>query len=198
MAFVACVLMIACEDDDVHYPAYVTDLIEAYTNSDGMVSNIRLDNGRTFRVSQSIKANAADSTLRCLSTYVENGEDVRLYSITHIFSAHPVKWTEVKERHDDPVKFVSAWRSDRYVNLRIGVMTTKQSGHSFAFCEDSVTTDHDGKTKAYITLLHRQPDDDAESFTEEHFLSIPRAHYEECDSFVVSMTTYDGKITIVK
>ena len=191
-------LTVSCSDDESALLPYVTALVEANTDATGAINTIRTDEGTTFSVSQQISTSVADTTWRCLATYVASHDAMTLYSVKAVFSAHPKQASAFKVQPRDPMKFISAWRTDRYINLRIGLLTTGIGDHAFAFCLDSIGTTITGKTMAYITLFHQRPSDDAESYTDERFFSIPRAHYQACDSFAVTIPTYDGNITIVR
>lgn len=186
-------LMVSCSDDESSLPSYVTDLVEANTDATGVINTIRTDDGTIYHVGQQISTSVADTTWRCLATYTVDNDAMTLYSVKAIFSALPKEASEFKSLPRDPVKFISAWRTDRYINLRLGIMTTDGGGHAFGFCEDSIAVSSNGIRTAYLTLLHKRPDQDAESYTDEQFLSIPLAHYTECDSFEINITTYEGE-----
>ena len=70
-------LMLLClcgcsKEEDDSMPAYKIDLVEANTDHDGNVSVIRFDNGKTYTVDQTIAAETADTTYRCMCTYMIN------------------------------------------------------------------------------------------------------------------------------
>lgn len=189
-------LSTACEkDDDTRVPAYLTELVEANTGHDGNVTTLTLDNGQTYPVSKSIKASVADTTYRCYATYMLQDDEITIYGLKHIFSAMPRRAELFKSRPSDPVKFISCWRSSRYLNVKIGIMTTGNGTHQFAFSEDSIVTNPQGQQNIYATLLHLRPETDAESFTEEMFLSMPIYCYDNPDTIFITMPTYEGMVT---
>lgn len=188
----------ACSDNDNALPAYTTCLVEANANANSIISSIRTDDGTIYSIDNVISANKADTTYRCLATYVPTATGIQVYSLKAIYSAHPLPASKFRSLPHDPVKFISAWRTDRYINLRISLLTTGLGNHAFAFCADSIGTSATNKQTAYISLLHQRPPEDAESYSEEQFLSIPRAGYQSCDSFAITIHTYDGDITIEK
>ncbi len=194
VAFCLCAV-IACDDDEAEQPSYITSLVEAYTDGSGNVRSILTDEGNRYAVEQDISTGKSDTIFRCLSTYVLAESGVTLYSLEPVFSAHPRPATEFHSLPCDPVKFISSWTSDRYVNMRIGVLVTDKHNHAFGFAEDSVAAKN-GKRTAFFTLLHQRQDNDAESYTEDMFLSMPRANYQDCDSFVIKINTYDGVTTV--
>ncbi len=188
-------IAIACDDEETEQPSYITNLVEAYTDGSGNIRSIRTDDGTRYTVEQNINTGKADTVFRCLSTYVTTESAAQLYSLEPVFSAHPRPAAEFHSLPHDPVKFISSWASDHYINIRIGILATDGSNHAYGFAEDDVTTVN-GKRTAWFTLLHQRQNNDAESYTEELFLSMPRANYLDCDSFVINIHTYDGLKTI--
>ena len=192
-----CLFFVSCSSDDAQVPSYYVNLVEADTNQDTLVTVIRMDNGTTYNVTQSIKAATPDTTYRCMCTYAVEDEQLTVYSLSHIFSARPYKAADLDTLITDPVKFISSWRSGGYLNMQRGVMTTDADYHKFAFCEDSIGDKGTYKI-AYFTLLHQRPKKDAESYTDNMFLSIPISSYTDCDSFALSVQTYEGLRQVVR
>ena len=78
------------------------------------------------------------------------------------------------------------------------VLTTGKGMHSFAFCEEGFADSADGKKIVNVSVLHERPQGDAESYTQDAYLSIPIGGYAgECDSVAVSIPTYQGVKTFV-
>ena len=178
-------------DDEETMPAYKIDLVEANTDHDGKVVSVRFDNGATYTVAQEISAEKADTTYRCMCTYaIDANQKLSVYGLSHIFSARPRSRADFKTVAYDPVNLTSCWKSGGYLNLRIGLLTTDEGSHRFGFCEDSVVTRNDCR-KVFFTLLHGRPEEDAESYTKDVFLSIPISDYH-CDSVCLRVQTYDG------
>ena len=179
------------KDEDDTVPAYKIDLVEANTNHDGSVASIRFDDGVTYTIDQQITAETADTTYRCMCTYaIDANQKLSVYGLSHVFSANPRPRAEFKTGAYDPVNLTSCWKSGGYLNLWIGLLTTDVGSHRFGFCEDSVVN-RDGYQKVYFTLMHGRPQEDAESYTKDLFLSIPLKQYT-CDSVCIRVQTYDG------
>lgn len=196
-AIVCCLLTVvcSCSDDEDDTPAYIVELVEAYSDGNKSITGVRLDNGQTYDLSQSIAAGKANSTYRCLCTYRNDGNGIYIYSLQPVFAQSPHPLTSYIAFPMEPVKFYSCWRTDRYLNLRVGVLTTGNGIHTFGFSVDSTYTVGD-KRVACFSLLHKRPDNDDESYTEETFLSMPTAGYEDFDTLVIHVPTYDGTIEI--
>ena len=188
---------VACEDDDEkdgNYPSLYTDMLCVSTAADGTLTTAILDNGEHYDVSaQGLASSTSDATLRCLASYTLNNGSLKLRSIARVFSDDPYpveSFFGSVVRYDpsllprDPVKLISMWKSGGYINLHLGVLTTGQGTHSYAFCRDE-----DG---AY-SLLHLRPQGDAESYTEHLYMSMPIPEGMEHLSF--SVYTYDGVYT---
>ncbi len=188
-------LLLSCSDD-TPYPSLTYDFVEAVVGSDSCVSHIRTDQGNSFAIGQQIMTNTADSTMRCVASYVVSPDSTTatVYGIEHIHSQHPIPVEEFNEQPKAPVKLQSWWQSGNYINLIIGVLTTGHGNHAFTFCEDTYTSNPDGTTTVNISLLHKRPENDAESYTEKVYLSIPIERYRSnADSISVSVITYEGK-----
>ena len=198
---VACVVcLVACSDDhDGDYvPSYITDFLVASTGADGKVVSVRLDDGTIYNVaSQQMDLANKDTMLRCLATYTyDRGKDLKLYSLIPVRTSKPYPATSIyviiegKPYWDvsllprDPMKVISMWKSGGYLNLHLGLMTTGNGAHQYAFCEDS-----DG----HYSLLHSRPLNDGSAYTEDVYLSMPIP--EGKDSFTFTVKTYDGDYT---
>ena len=185
----------ACSDDkggDV--PPYITDLLTVSTNAEGTVASVLLDNGKTYNiVSQGISSDLPDTLLRCQGIYtLENGK-MTVYSLLLVFSdeaipAESFVFVKDGERYEgpeylprDPVKLISMWKSGGYINMHVGVLTTGNGQHRYAFCQDSV---------GHYSLVHLRPEGDAESYTEQVYLSMPLPQGDEVETFTVY--TYNG------
>ena len=70
------------------------------------------------------------------------------------------------------------WESSRYINAHIGFKTTDKGAHIFSFCEDEIVTSSDGTKTAYVSLYHKRPADDPESYTKHTYISFPKYYYE--------------------
>lgn len=185
-------LVVSCNDDDDVVPAYVVELGEAYSDSSKHITSIRMDNGKTYAVDQTIAASSADKTYRCLCTYaLDDDGGIDIYSLQQVFAQSPHPLASFIAFPMEPVKFYSCWKSDRYLNLKVGVMTSGVGVHTFGFSIDSVYTSGN-KQVACFSLFHQRPDEDAESYTEETFLSMPTEDFADFDTLVISVPTYDG------
>lgn len=191
----------SCEEDDgTKAPSLITDFVEAHTSSEGRISRITTDAGTNFAVTQDIRTEVGDTTYRCICTYTreENpkGTHATIYSISHIYSQPPRPASEFKEKPNDPVKVTSVWKTGKYVNIILGVMTTGQGHHEYAYSEDSTTTNSEGTSTTHISLVHKRPAEDAESYTQTVYLSIPVTQYYKNGSNVsISIPTYEGQKT---
>ena len=174
---------IGCSDDDVQsYPSLHTELAEVYTGADKNVTSIKLDDGRVYMADRQIRSGVADTTYRCLCSYTLddewNPESFRLYNVTTVFSSYPRARSSYKEYFNEPVKVFSMWESSRYINAHIGFKTTDKGAHIFSFCEDEIVTSSDGTKTAYVSLYHKRPADDPESYTKHTYISFPKYYYE--------------------
>lgn len=192
-------VLAACSDDDdrTSYPSVITELVEIHIGSDTLVSEILTDNGTVFTTSQRITAPKPDTLYRCISVYTRGADNhIDLYQLELVPSALPRTPDRFKQHPMEPVKLISTWNSSRYLNISCGILTTGMGTHSIAFCEDSITTKN-GLQTVHIRLLHNRPENDAESYTQKTFISMPAFTYAgKADSIALTLNTYDGLRTL--
>ena len=180
-----------CDDDSDgdYYPSLLTDFVTAETDNNGNVSEVTFDDGAMYNVTkQSISSEMPDTILRCLAIYTKEDGVCDFYQLKLVFSDEALPADKFKERVTDPVKMVSQWKGRGYVNMHLGVMTTGNGEHGYGFCIDSVVS----KT-TYVSLLHKRPEGDAESYTQVVYMSLPLTM--ETDSVCLSVNTYDGIVS---
>ncbi len=190
-------VLFSCSDDegDKKYPDLHTELVEAYTDAAKKVSSIRLDNGTTYGLSRSISTTTADTTLRCVCSYVvdEDNSHVTPYTIGVVTSNYPIPASRLEGQTSAAFKVISSWVTDRYINAMISYKTTGKGSHQFGFVEDSLTTHADGTKTAYVSLFHLQPANDMESYTQKIYVSLPTWLYKE-KADTVRLTLEDKEI----
>lgn len=204
----------ACSDSgdgqDGIYPSLLTELVEAHVGADSVVASILTDQGVSYTLSQRIPAFASDTVLRCLATYLPDDDasssassntasapTATLYQLQHVYSEAPrprAQFADSVALPRDPVRILSAWQTDRWLNLYLGVPTHTNITHAFAFCADSLTTDADSaRATLHVSLLHRQPEADTPDFTQKTYLSLPLAPCAaQADSLRLGIVTADG------
>lgn len=187
--------MVACSDDkDKNIPSYITDLVVLTIDADGRWLSVTLDDGTSYDIrSQQLTSEKKDTLLRCMATYALEKGKMEVYGMKAVFCVSPalvdsfsvVKDGETYYGHEylprDPMKVVSMWKSGGYINLHLGLMTTGEGTHKYAFCEDSV---------GHYSLLHLRPDGDAESYMENVYMSMPVP--DSVDNLTFSVYTYQG------
>ena len=186
------------DDDTPDYPSAVTELVEAMSDKNRLVTLLHTDRGETLTLdNQPLKTARPDTTYRCLCMYVKTSETaVKVYKIETVFSALPLPTDKYKSHPKSPVHIISAWRSNRYINLYLSYLTIGADKHAFGFCEDQVVTEGDGTTTIYVSLLHQRPETDSEAFTEKLYISLPTYQYAGVyDHIVFTATTDQGDIT---
>jgi hypothetical protein len=196
-------LSAACSDDeDYTYPSVLTELVEATTNAEKNIAFIKRDGGETLYLgNQKIAASAADSTYRCICTYEmlkdEKGkatQNVKLYKLQSIFSKFPVPHNQLKTHDHHPIQVISTWKSERYFNMYIGLLTTGAESHYMAFSQDSTVVSALGNKIMHVSLIHQQPKNDPESYTHKTYLSLPLyTMKDEADSLIFHANTYNGE-----
>lgn len=188
--------ILSCSDDTYIYPSVTTDLVCVRTDGSARAAAIITDNGCTLNITNPIAVPTPDTIYRCLAIYSTEQTSATLYSLSSVFSPTPILHEKLARYTTDPVRFISAWFSGGYLNLNIGIPTTLNNIHAFAFSQDSITEDKKGIRTLHISLVHEAPPDDPSSFTEETYMSIPMHIYlnflTENDSVKFRINTTEG------
>lgn len=170
-----------CSDDEDggDFPSVRTELVEAMTGNDKNVKEIRLDNGKTYNVSQSIGTNTADTIYRCVCSYVYDSLSRKLsvYSLTVVPSSYPIDSKKLPPEQSGPFKLFSTWITNRYINAYLSYQTTSKNPHRFLFVEDSITVHSNGTRCANVRLFHEVPADDPSSYSQKQYVSFPSYYY---------------------
>ena len=93
-------------------------------------------------------------------------------------SSFPKPYDSFESHESAPVKVISRWETERYINAYISYKTTDKGDHHFSFCEESITTDSKGLTTAHVSMIHKRPDNDDESYTKRLYVSFPKYYYD--------------------
>lgn len=195
LTFVLPLVFLSCDDDDDDaMPPIKLEYVEAFTDSKAVVDHIMTDGGDRLVPSSTITASKGDTIYRCLCQYAIEDGKCNVYGLKTIFSKKPVHRTPSDTLWTDPLRVSSVWKSARYVNLSLELLTTGQGAHAFAFYEDTILTDDQGKKTAYCSLSHHRIGRDPESYTENLYLSMPVYDYpsSSIDSVAVTVSTYTG------
>lgn len=184
------------EGYDTSYPSAISELVEVNIGSDSLAVSFTNDAGATYAISQSIKAEVPDTAFRCYCTYAvskDKQQSAEIFELSSILSSLPQRAEQMDSIAHDPVHITSSWCSPRYLNMYFSFKTTGKGAHRFGFCEDSIAVAANGQRVAFISLLHKRPTEDPESFSQPLYLSLPTyAYADRADSIVLSVNTYDG------
>lgn len=182
----------ACSDDDYHYPDAITELAEITINDAGLATRLTTDTGASFDIRDlSLQSNVEDTILRCLCQYALDNGTPTFYTLStaDVFCAMPAQYETTPT---DPLDLISAWSTERYLNLYIATLTNTDITHAIGFHLDSIST----TGIAHHTLLH-QASDTAQYYTAKHYLSLPLWPYTGlCDSVRLNVHTTDGLRTL--
>ena len=188
-------VMLSCDDDDEDpMPPLRMEFVETITDSKSIVEYILTDEGVRLTPSSPITASRPDTTYRCVCQYAMMDGVCHVYDLRAIFSKKPVHISETDTMWTDPLGVNSVWKTSRYVNMSLALLTTGQGSHVYSFCEDTIMTNSLGSKTAFCTLSHHRVGKDPESYTQDVYLSMPVYDYVSSgiDSVAVSIHTYSG------
>ena len=183
----------SCSKKNDSIPNLLTELCDVYINGDSIAATATLDNGTVLDIaSQRMKASVRDTTIRSVVTYAQEDGTVVVYSNTPALCKAALPAEKLKTISHDPVKLISIWKKGKYINLMFGEMTTGKGAHEYAFCMDSLKN-----RMLYVSFIHQQPENDATSYTQKRYASMPvnTDGTEAYDSVSLSIMTFDGMKT---
>ncbi len=169
-----CPLFIAScsNDDNGPYPSIVAEMADLYTNQDGAITHLVLDDGTTYKISNSQSGFHAKSLYRVLCGFVPNGNEATLYQLQ---GAYILRDSTAILPRKDPASVISTWRTPRYLNLHLATKTQGGTQH-WGYITDSITStpqaNGDTLIHAHMSLYHNQ-NADPMSYTEDVYASIP-------------------------
>ena len=200
-------LFASCESDSYdkgegELSLATAEFVEAHANDKRQMDFVVTDNGELLKLSiqPSVKwMTTPDSLYRALLYYNNIGEGIiEPLSITQVptLSIYP-DW-QIKNIKTDPVTFESIWQSanGKYLNmafyLKIGEVGKDAELHTISMIQDTIITNTDGSTTAYMQLYHDQGDM-PEHYSSKCYISIPRDSIK-ADSIYIDINTYKGKV----
>ena len=194
-----CVVVIAsCSDDDTDYvPSYRTDLLCLLTNGDSLATDLLLDDGRRFSLSQRVYTALPNSMLRCLCRYTINDDSAgaHIYDITKVSCYTPAPADSFEVHPQEPVNVVSLWKSGGFINLCLSPLVISKTSVLYDFSIDSVTQSADSKTIMHTSFLFQRKKESVEAYSTKLYHSIPlhsSAYPCTFDSMYIYVNTYEG------
>jgi hypothetical protein len=200
-------LFASCESDSYdkgegELSLATAEFVEAHANDKKQMDFVVTDNGELLRLSiqPSVKwMTTPDSLYRALLYYNNIGEGIiEPLSITQVptLSIYP-DWM-IQNIKTDPVTFESIWQSanGKYLNmafyLKIGEVGKDAELHTISMIQDTIITNTNGSTTAYMQLFHDQGDM-PEHYSSKCYISIP-CDSIKADSVCMGINTYKGLI----
>lgn len=200
-------LLASCESDSYdkgegELSLATAEFVEAHANGNKQMDYVITDNDDRLTVSPqpSVKwMTTPDSLYRALLYYNNVGEGIiEPLSITQVptLSIYP-DWM-IQDIKTDPVTFESIWQSanGKYLNmafyLKIGEVGKDAEQHTISMIQDTIITNADGSTTAYMQLYHDQGDM-PEYYSSKCYISILRDSIK-ADSIYIDINTYKGKV----
>lgn len=200
-------LFASCESDSYdkgegELSLTTAEFVEAHANGSRQMDFVITDNDERLTVSPqpSVKwMTTPDSLYRALLYYNNVGEGIiEPLSITQVPTLSIYSDWMIKDIKTDPVKFESIWQSanGKYLNmafyLKIGEVGKDAELHTISIIQDTIITNTDGSTTAYMQLYHDQGDM-PEHYSSKCYISIPRDSIK-ADSVCMGINTYKGLI----
>lgn len=190
-------LFCACSNDDAPLPAYQFALADMSTNSNGMATQLNLDNGSIAPLKVAVTKLRTDTTYRMQVLYVmDNDNRAQLYKYAPILAPQVVRYrTDMAFKH--PLEVVTYWQTPKYINLQLNIKGTANGVHYFGFNETDYRTNFDGSHTMMVELVHNQ-NSDPQYYTRTTYLSLPLQPLQNLlrtgiDSLQLTINTFSGK-----
>lgn len=185
-----CIFMVAgCSDDDEAFPPYQQQLCELVTDSQGRAVKLRSDDGKEHIVVNPIGNLTPDSIYRVSAVITEHPDGVSLHGLSSVPAPFPRLFKNGTLR-TDPVEVLTAWRVERYLNLRLAITVGNEAVHTLGFAEKGTITHPNGKRTRLLTL-HHDSNADGQYYRNETCVSCPLYKFpDDIDSVSLSVVTY--------
>ena len=200
-------LLASCESDSYdkgegELSLATAEFVEAHANGNKQMDYVITDNDERLTLSPQPSVRwmtTPDSLYRALLYYNNVGKGIiEPLSITQVptLSIYP-DWM-IQDIKTDPVTFESIWQSanGKYLNmafyLKIGEVGKDAELHTISMIQDTIITNADGSTTAYMQLYHDQGDM-PEYYSSKCYISILRDSIK-ADSIYIDINTYKGKV----
>lgn len=190
-----CIFMVTgCSDEgDTPLSPYRQELCEVQTDGRGRTTVLCRDNGQTCHITNPVEGLTPDSLYRALAVVTEEEGGVSLHGLSAVLAPFPHRYDKSLLR-TDPVDVVTAWRVDRYINLRLAISRSNMAVHTIGFADMGILVWPDGKRTKMLQLLHDSYNDEAH-FTQELTVSCPLYHLagelrKGVDSVSIAVNTF--------
>lgn len=194
------VLLVQCADDEQPLPALRTDLMMARTNSQGIVTVLLTDDGKTLQPTQALRGWRADTTYRVMAVYEDlaASSQVAVRQLLQIPTAAPIVLRD-GELQNDPVRLFALWKSGNFINLRFGIPKSYDGKHTIGWVFRGISQQTAGHRLLRLQLFHNAHGDRSD-YDEEAYLSCPLQGFAQQlttgrDSIVLEINTTQGQFT---
>ena len=171
LGLTTCLLFFSCNKEEEPMPAYIQNLAEIRTNTDGYAEDLILDQGEVLKINNTLSGLKTDTIIRVRALYQQTGQTAWLNSCVEILTPHLAVY-KPEEVQTDPVSLIACWRGQHYVNLRLGISASAGGKHFFGFHQSDLVRHEDGTQTLQAVLLHNR-NNDPQHYTREAFLSLP-------------------------
>lgn len=164
----------ACStDDEIAAPALRYELGELRTDSQGKPLIVKLDNSLFIETKDYPLTLHPSSLYRVLVAYDhehQSGLSTKVYHIVTVPAPPPSASLEAQTTA--PVRLLSLWRTERYINLRLGIGRSYKGEHRAGFADKGIIEHPNGRRTQVLQLFHNDGGDRSD-YTQEIYLSCP-------------------------
>ncbi len=175
----AATLSTACSEEEQPYPNMLTEMADVKTDARGYLSTMLTDGGKQLRISNPTQTQYKSVVFRLLCSYVLTKDNkAELYGTQGV----NVLRDSVPQQGVLPYSIVSAWQTDRYINLHLK-HRHQSAQHTFCYTTDSIVGE-----RCYLSIHHFHVQD-GEAYTTDAYASIPLE--ELTTPFITINETYE-------
>lgn len=167
----------ACGTDDQPLaPALRYELGELHTDSQGKPTLVKLDNALFIEAKDyplTLQPSALYRVLVAYDSAQPSGLSTKIHHIVTVPA--PLPSASLENQRTVPVRLLSLWRTERYINLRLGIGRSYKGEHKAGFVDKGIIKHPDGRRTQIVQLFHNDGGDRSD-YTQEIYLSCPTHH----------------------
>lgn len=167
---------------------YISEFVNAYTDSKGYICVIGNDKGKRFVTSDTARL-LPDTVFRRLMVYVVNADSssATIFSHSNVIASLPKKQSPT-DSDSDPLSVRSVWISGGWMNLILEIKALDKKHQIYAIDQSD--------SKKVSFLIYHDENGDIRSHTKKAYMSIPLDYYYETlsvnDTVSLSYINYEN------
>ena len=191
---------ISCDKKGEVYPSMITKFGDIRTNADGVLTDMTIDNGETFLITNTnIKPHRPDTSYRAIIGYVTKSNGTCKEAYIHSLTGAITLADSSAQALHHPTGIESMWMEGKYINMQLSAKS--QGGrHYWGYCIDRIEQSGENNRQYahhHLSIHHNQGNDPL-SYTETYYCSIllpSLPDFKQGDTISICVNTFKGMKT---